>query len=134
MFRRAMARLAVTVDLPTPPLPEATAITLAMPPVVVFNLGSGRGAAPPSLITTSTSAPGNASRKSDSAWFLIFTANGSRALAKRSTTVTLPSADAVCSMNPLETMSCPVSGWTTDASRRLIFSSIVVFSFFSAKI
>ena len=30
-----MARLAVTVDLPTPPLPEATAITLAMPPVVV---------------------------------------------------------------------------------------------------
>jgi len=37
-------------------------------------------------------------------------------------------------MNPLETMSCPVSGWTTDASRRLIFSSIVVFSFFSAKI
>ena len=107
---------------------------LAMPPVVVFNLGSGRGAAPPSLITTSTSAPGNASRKSDSAWFLIFTANGSRALAKRSTTVTLPSADAVCSINPLETMSCPVSGWTTDASRRLIFSSIVVFSFFSAKI
>ena len=49
MFRRAMARLAVTVDLPTPPLPEATAITLAMPPVVVFNLGSGRGAAPPLL-------------------------------------------------------------------------------------
>ena len=47
MFRRAMARLAVTVDLPTPPLPEATAITLAMPPVVVFNLGSGRGAARP---------------------------------------------------------------------------------------
>lgn len=89
--------------------------------VVVFNLGSGRGAAPPSLITTSTSAPGNASHKSDSAWFLIFTANGSRALAKRSTTVTLPSADAVCSMNPLETMSCPVSGWTTDASRRLDF-------------
>lgn len=29
-------------------------MTLAMPPVVVFSLGSGRGAAPPSLMTTST--------------------------------------------------------------------------------
>jgi hypothetical protein len=32
MFRRATARLAVTVDLPTPPFPDATAMTLAMPP------------------------------------------------------------------------------------------------------
>ena len=34
-----------------------------MPPVVVFCLGSGRGAAPPSLTTTSTSVSGKASRK-----------------------------------------------------------------------
>ena len=125
MFRRATARLAVTVDLPTPPLPEATAITWAMPPVEVLSFGSGRGAAPPSLTTTSTSLPGNAARSCSSAWFLIFTANGSRVLAKRSTTVTLPSAAAVCSMNPLATMSFPVSGWTTVESTCFIFSSII---------
>ena len=125
MLRSATARLAVTVDFPTPPLPDATAITLAMPPVVVLSLGSGRGAAPPSLMTTMTFCCGNSRRRISSAWFLIFTANGSRALAKRSTTVILPAPEAICSIKPLPTMSCPVSGWTTDVSRCLIFSSMI---------
>ena len=34
----------MTVDLPTPPFPDATAMTLAMPPVVVFS-GARGGAA-----------------------------------------------------------------------------------------
>ena len=47
-FDAARGRMAVQFLL-SPYGSEATAITLAMPPVVVFCLGSGRGAAPPSL-------------------------------------------------------------------------------------
>src|SRR5215204_1030306 len=39
--RRASARLAATVDLPTPPLPLATAITCRMPGSDTFDCGPG---------------------------------------------------------------------------------------------
>ena len=123
-LRSATARLAVTVDLPTPPLPEAMAMTCAIPVVVLSRSGWGRLGVP-SLTTTTTDAVRKYWPSKVSTCFLIFRAKGSRAFAKQSLTAIRLLLTEMFSTIPLETRSCPVSGWTMVARSFLIFSSIL---------
>ena len=125
MSRSVAARLAVTVDFPTPPLPEATAMILPTLLVALSRLG-GCCLGAPSLIATVTCASGKRSFNACSACMRIRAAKGSRALGKRSTTVTFPSAALTESTMPLSAMSRPVSGCAIRASTDLISLSMIL--------
>ena len=105
MFRNVRAKFAVTVDLPTPPLPEATAMILPTLTVVLSLLGCGAFASP-SLITTVifSFAAGNESLSVCSVRLLIRMANGSRLLGKIKTTTILSSRAVTLCTIPLSTM------------------------------
>ncbi|CCZ98276.1 unknown [Alistipes sp. CAG:157] len=127
MSRSVTARLAVTVDLPTPPLPEAIARICRMPAVEdTFSFTGGAGASSFSVTAILPANSGNASVTAAVTCRLMELANGSRRLRKaRVMTASCPLA-VICSTIPDETISSPVSGCTMPPSTDFILFSYSV--------
>lgn len=126
MFRRATARLAVTGRFAYPALSRCDGNDLGDAARGRLQLGFGARGSAALLDDYQYRFPGEFAFEQFLGLVLIFTANGSRALAKRSTTVIFPAAEAICSIKPLLTMSCPFRDGRATRARCLIFSSIFV--------
>src|SRR4029077_19860017 len=111
----ATARFAATVDLPTPPLPLATAITCLTPGIRVVTVPAP---APPggawiSIKTLALRIPWIV-RKARSASFLIVAGTFGSFVASASCTLTSPLSIWIDFTNPNETMSRVKPGYFTD--------------------
>src|SRR6476661_6598765 len=111
----ATARFAATVDLPTPPLPLATAITCLTPGIRVV---TAPAPAPPggawiSIKTLALRMP-SIVRKACSASFLIVAGTFGSFVATASCTLTSPLSIWIDFTNPNETMSRVNPGYFTD--------------------
>src|SRR6058998_1975674 len=112
---RATARLAATVDLPTPPLPLATATTCLTPGIRVAPIPAP---APPggawiSIKTFALRTP-SIPRNARSASFLIVAGTFGSFVASASCTLTSPSSIWINFTKPNETMSRLKPGYFTD--------------------
>ena len=135
------ARLAATVDLPTPPLPDATATIAPTPGTApravrtLAALGGGAAARPrggacavSTAVTEST--PGSAST-AFSAAFLNGSSRGPRSLSTSIAKATLPSRITKPDTMPSETMSAPLSGSAMLPSASRICRSVTSLMSFS---
>src|SRR6476660_2803111 len=111
----ATARFAATVDLPTPPLPLATAITCLTPGIRVV---TAPAPAPPGgawiSIKTLTLLMPSIVRKARSASFLIVAGMFGSFVASASCTLTSPLSIWIDFTNPNEMMSRVKPGYLTD--------------------
>ena len=118
-----MARLAATVDLPTPPLPLAMAITWFTPAIRsgpfgcarAFSSGGG-GAALCAVITAETLVTPGAAFSFASASARTGSSCLARAGSTSSTKRTAPSSTLKARTMPAEKMSCPLAGSATPRS------------------
>ena len=126
---RAAARFTVTDDLPTPPLPEATAMTRVVVGTAVsgadsFTFQRARAMAwafSSASISVQSSftpvTPGKDSTRATTS-FLIWARSGQPAVVRARVTVTTPSSPTVTALAmPRSTMSLPSSGSMTPRSR-----------------
>ena len=121
----AAARFTVTLDLPTPPFPDATAITVVRPSVK--NVCCWAGAAPPrSLVTSSWRSPSLIGLSTTSTAFTpgsgmtaAFTSRSMRSFSGhpsiviRTCTWTEPSSTTMSFSIPMSSIGLPISGSST---------------------
>src|SRR5437899_331821 len=111
----ATARLAATVDLPTPPLPLATAITCLTPGIRIAPMPAPAppGGAWMSIKTFALRTP-SIPRNADSALFLIAAGTFGSFVASAICTLTSPLSIWIAFTKPNETMSRVKPGYFTD--------------------
>src|SRR5438067_4156883 len=121
---RATARLAATVDLPTPPLPLATAITCLTPGIRVAPMPppAPPGGAWISIKTFALRTP-SIPRNAPSASFLIAAGMFGSFVARASCTLTSPLSIWIDFTKPNETMSRVKPGYFTDFNALFTCSS-----------
>src|SRR5207302_1529521 len=111
LLRSAAARLTATVDLPTPPLPDATAIVCLTPGKISEGLGRMKAGRTLAVMRTSTPVTPGSSPTASSACDLKRSRTGHAGVVSSKVKVTLPSALTSSSLiMPRLTTSRPRSG------------------------
>src|SRR5438046_2453089 len=98
LLRRAAARFTATVDLPTPPLPDATAIVCLTPGRTSDGLGRMNAGRTFAVMRTSTDVTPASSRTASSAWDLKRSRTkqaGPAQAAPQTVTAVSPAADLI---------------------------------------
>ena len=111
LLRRAAARFTATVDLPTPPLPDATAIVCLTPGRISDGFGRMNAGRTFAVMRTSTDVTPASSRTASSAWDLKRSRTGHAGVVSSNVKLTLP-CGLTCSslIIPRLTTSRPRSG------------------------
>src|SRR2546430_2477036 len=109
--RSAAARFTATVDLPTPPLPEATAIVCFTPGRISEGFGRVKAGRTFAVIRTSTAVTPASSPTASSAWDLNLSRTGQAGVVSSNVKLTLPWGLTSSSLiMPRATTSRPRSG------------------------
>src|SRR5437016_9010246 len=111
----ARARLAETVDFPTPPLPLATGITFLTDGMSRSLTGPGDPRTRAVIVTSTPPTPGRAATASR-ACCRICSRTGHAGVVSSIVNPTVPSETRTCFTNPNDTMSRPRSGSVTTRS------------------
>src|SRR5258706_9709855 len=120
LLRRAAARLTATVDLPTPPLPEATAIVCLTPGKISEGFGRMKAGRTLAVIRTSTAVTPGISPTRSCACDLKRSRTGQAGVVSSNVKLTLPCGLTSSSLIiPRLTTSRPRSGsWMWDSTSR----------------
>src|SRR5436190_6657759 len=111
LLRSAAARLTATVDLPTPPLPEATAIVCLTPGRISEGLGRRKAGRTLAVIRTSTPVTPTSPPTASSAWDLKRSRTGQAGVVSSNVKLTRPCGLTSSSLiMPRLTTSRPRSG------------------------